>query len=296
LSFNGTGSSYPSVVPLVDAYAGAIAPYARNLYPPSAGYVRYQTFGVAPNRQFIIEYNNVPVVGIPNAVTFEVILTETVNSIRFQYLSVPAAPIGFGIESPDQQHGMGNGGSGDLFIAASRVRNSYAVEFSPATRWLGATPLTAQVRSGEFASIIVTLDARNLTEGDYDGKMVVYSNDPLNPLIEVPVSLSVVPTGVSTGANPLPVSFALEPNRPNPFNPITTIAYDLPQTAKVRLVVYDVGGRQVRELVNGSQAAGRREIVWDGRNASGDFVASGVYFYRLIAGDFVQTRKMVLLK
>jgi flagellar hook assembly protein FlgD len=86
------------------------------------------------------------------------------------------------------------------------------------------------------------------------------------------------------------------PNHPNPFNPITSIGYDLPAASKVRLMIYDVSGRVINELVNQNQPAGHHEIIWDGRNASNDVVASGVYFYRLIAGSFVQTRKMVMLK
>jgi len=80
-------------------------------------------------------------------------------------------------------------------------------------------------------------------------------------------------------------------NYPNPFNPRTTIAYQLPATANVVLKVYDILGREVATLVNGKKGMGQYEKVWNGRN-----VASGVHFYRLVVGDFVQTRKLVLLK
>jgi hypothetical protein len=95
----------------------------------------------------------------------------------------------------------------------------------------------------------------------------------------------------------LPTKFALLPCAPNPFNPTTTIRYDVAEEGvKVSIVIFDVTGRRVRTLVDGVQPAGRQSAVWDGRDDGGRTVASGVYFYRMNAGRFVQTRKMVLLK
>jgi hypothetical protein len=85
-------------------------------------------------------------------------------------------------------------------------------------------------------------------------------------------------------------------NFPNPFNPQTTIAFSLAQRSNVHLAVYDVNGALVRTLANEARATGAYELTWDGRDASGHEVASGVYFYKLNAGDFTQTRKMVVLK
>ncbi len=86
-------------------------------------------------------------------------------------------------------------------------------------------------------------------------------------------------------------SYGLSQNYPNPFNPTTEIRYALPEDAQVRLVVYNVAGQEIKTLVNGGQEAGYHECVWNAKD-----VASGVYFYRLQAGDFVQTREMILLK
>jgi len=88
----------------------------------------------------------------------------------------------------------------------------------------------------------------------------------------------------------------LEHNFPNPFNPQTTIAFSLKDGANVSLSIYDVGGRRVRDLVNENRTSGAYKVVWDGRSSSGDPVASGVYFYKLVAGSFTDTKKMVLLK
>jgi hypothetical protein len=88
----------------------------------------------------------------------------------------------------------------------------------------------------------------------------------------------------------------LEQNFPNPFNPQTTLAYSVKDASDVSLVIYDVAGRRVRELVNEHRKAGVYKVVWDGRDGKGTQVASGVYFYKLAAGSFVDTKKMIMLK
>jgi hypothetical protein len=91
-------------------------------------------------------------------------------------------------------------------------------------------------------------------------------------------------------------AFTLSQNYPNPFNPETVIGYALGEASDVRLIIYNVLGQQVRELVNASQAPGQYSVRWDGRNALGAQVTSGVYIYRLVAGTQVEMRKMILLK
>jgi hypothetical protein len=83
---------------------------------------------------------------------------------------------------------------------------------------------------------------------------------------------------------------------PNPFNPATTIAFELASPGHVSITVYDVSGRMVRSLVDGNRPAGIHEVTWNGRDGGGAPVASGVYFYRMIAGEIIDTRKMVLLR
>lgn len=89
---------------------------------------------------------------------------------------------------------------------------------------------------------------------------------------------------------------SLSQNFPNPFNPATAIGYTIDNDSDVELNVYDVAGRLVRTLVRASQGAGSYEARWDGRDTAGQPVASGMYFYRLKAGDFSQTRRMVVLR
>lgn len=93
-----------------------------------------------------------------------------------------------------------------------------------------------------------------------------------------------------------PVIYSLKQNYPNPFNPITTLRYDLPERAHVKLTIYDILGRQVKIIVQDVQEPGFKSVIWDATNDRGQSVGAGVYLYHIRAGDFVQTRKMVLLK
>ncbi len=94
----------------------------------------------------------------------------------------------------------------------------------------------------------------------------------------------------------IPDQYILFPNYPNPFNPLTTLRYDLPEDAMVNITIYDMLGREVKTLVNTTQDAGFRSVIWNATNDYGKPVSAGVYLYQIKAGEFVQIRKMVLLK
>jgi len=96
--------------------------------------------------------------------------------------------------------------------------------------------------------------------------------------------------------NQLPVAFNLYNNFPNPFNPVTALRYDLPVDALVNITIYNMIGREVRTLVNTTQDAGFKSVIWDATNNQGKPVSAGVYLYQIQTGEFVQTKKMVLLK
>ena len=93
-----------------------------------------------------------------------------------------------------------------------------------------------------------------------------------------------------------PRSYKLAQNSPNPFNPSTTIRYDMKEKGLVRIKIYNVAGALVRTLVDGVRDAGAQSVPWDGRNNTGSAVASGIYFYKMEAKGFAETRKMVLLR
>ena len=94
----------------------------------------------------------------------------------------------------------------------------------------------------------------------------------------------------------IPVEFTLEQNYPNPFNPNTVIRYSIVSPSLVSLKIFDILGREVKTLVNKEQVNGVYEVNWNGDDELGNKVSTGVYFYRIDAGDFVQTKKMMLIK
>ena len=108
--------------------------------------------------------------------------------------------------------------------------------------------------------------------------------------------LSVTLDWMSVEGDQLPKTYALHQNYPNPFNPITTLRYGLPEDAMVNITIYDMMGRVVSNLVNNQQYGGYKSVKWNATNNQGEPVSAGVYLYKIQAGDFVDTRKMILLK
>jgi flagellar hook assembly protein FlgD len=94
----------------------------------------------------------------------------------------------------------------------------------------------------------------------------------------------------------IPLQFALNQNYPNPFNPVTTLRYELPENALVNITIYDMMGRVVSNLVSNQQRAGYKSVQWNATNNTGQSVSAGIYLYTIQAGEFRQTKKMVLLK
>ena len=108
---------------------------------------------------------------------------------------------------------------------------------------------------------------------------VVFENSSLS-------SIEVVP----------PKIFSLQQNYPNPFNPFTTIFYEISGATYVKIIVYDLLGNVVKDLLNNYESEGKKSIVWNGRNNMGQEVSAGVYIYTMIANSNFQTKKMLLVK
>jgi len=109
------------------------------------------------------------------------------------------------------------------------------------------------------------------------------------------IEVSELSTANSIG-EVLPEGYSLAQNYPNPFNPSTSIAFYMPVTGHVKVEIYNVLGRSIAVIFDGQAQAGENKVVWDGRDTNGDATASGVYFYRLTADKYTETRKMMLLK
>jgi hypothetical protein len=139
---------------------------------------------------------------------------------------------------------------------------------------------TSALKDGEIATV-------NLSLKNKEAKFEVNGNVTLNEDIAKTLASSV---------KLIPSQFDLSQNYPNPFNPTTNIKYQLAADTKVSLVVYDMLGQKVASIVNGVQEAGYYTVQWNGMNDFGQKVSSGVYIFRLVAGDFVSVKKMNLLK
>ncbi|MBD3401729.1 T9SS type A sorting domain-containing protein [candidate division GN15 bacterium] len=132
----------------------------------------------------------------------------------------------------------------------------------------------------------------------YRGRAFVAWSDPRSNGLTIYGATTVyLPTDVVDDPDvTVPSTVELYQNYPNPFNPTTTISFALPGGSEVELSVYNLLGQKVRTLTDRYYSAGTYELTWDGQDSRGQTVASGVYFYRLRAGEIVQQKKMLLLK
>ena len=130
----------------------------------------------------------------------------------------------------------------------------------------------------------------------YTSNLFVISNDSEMDTLIVPVSgVGIMLARIELDAQ-LPHILVLYPNYPNPFNPVTTLRYDLPEQTHVNITVYDMLGRQVKTLINHTQDAGYKSVIWNATNDYGKPVSAGIYLYQIQAGEYMLTKKMVLLK
>jgi len=152
-------------------------------------------------------------------------------------------------------------------------------------------------------------EAANTTAGKHRVK-IAFTNDYWKPPADrnLYVDKIIVYSGASGMAKPqadqteendliaVPATFALSQNYPNPFNPDTYINYQLPEDCQVTITIYNTLGQKIRTLTDDVKSAGYYTALWNGRDDENQAVASGIFFYRISAGDFQCTKKMLLLK
>ncbi|MGH1362672.1 MAG: Ig-like domain-containing protein [Calditrichia bacterium] len=178
-------------------------------------------------------------------------------------------------------------------------------------------PETIEVTVQDFESGIAEVNILNTTNasiaipafspGTNDALIIIATKlDPnesatvVLQVIDVEGNITVCDPVYQTVSAVIPEGFVLEQNFPNPFNPNTLIRFDVPATSlgaqTVSLRVYDISGREIRTLINEAVQPGQHQVEWDGLSNNGSHVAGGIYFYRLVSGDYVATRKMVYMK
>ena len=149
-----------------------------------------------------------------------------------------------------------------------------------------------------FINDTLTIDGNSGDFVDFgcDGNIILSGDDIVLWRVDLDTSeceglqLGLPSPGIS------PKSFKVKQNYPNPFNPFTTLRYDLPKDEFVSITIYDLLGNVINNLVNTNQSSGYRSVQWNATNNQGQPVAAGVYFYSIEAGEFRQTKKMILLK
>jgi len=153
-----------------------------------------------------------------------------------------------------------------------------------------------QIEGSEMRLLVYSMHSAQINPGKFDLISIPFAGEGEVHLISAEAAdYTGRPYSTNISSSVLPEEFALDQNYPNPFNPTTTISFSLAGRSEWRLSIYNVVGKLVREYVDESEA-GVQNVVWDGRDNRGSAAASGVYFYRLTAGSFLQTKKMIFLK
>lgn len=218
--------------------------------------------------------------------TFEVILYDNEN-IKIQYLSLQNLVDDYTVGI--QNHAADDG----LTIAynESYLHDNLAILISVHS-WVQVSPLSGVIPAQSSTDLTLTFKTQQFPLGDFWAGLQIESNDPDEKVDIIPIHMIVSDiTEIGGEAGLQPEKFRLYQNYPNPFNPTTTIEFDVPHTEFVTLKIFNILGEEVSALVSKRLAAGNYKYEWDSSK-----LASGVYLYRLEAGDYVASKKMVLMK
>jgi hypothetical protein len=199
----------------------------------------------------------------------------------------------------------GDAGTMTLPMKVTGASNIYSVQFKANIGALKVSDLKANVPKDWMISwnaadgklMVAAAGVSPIDDGTIATICFQVEKDQKPEKIEAEALLNESTTqALSAQVAALPTQFALENNYPNPFNPTTTIMYQLPEDVRVSVTIYNIQGQVVRTLVNEDQKAGYYTIQWDGRSEAGTTVATGIYIYRINAGTFVTAKKMVMMK
>ena len=288
VSFNTYSVSYNNTpLPSNLAPRSMIAPLWDNLNMLSDSKLYY----LQENNRFIVQWDNMYTATGYGPYSFQLILYDNSN-IVLQYKNLTNLENAYTV-------GMQNGQATDGFYIAYNepyLHDQLAILITRRS-WVSVQPVGGTLAPGAQMDLQLTLKTEDFPPGHFWSSLQIFSNDPQRPQLVIPIHLKVDTVFTKLDQSVLTVSeFRLQQNFPNPFNPTTTITFDLPENVRVRLEIFDVAGRLICTLVNKHRNAGSHQVVWNGQDDTGNTVASGLYLYRLQAGDFVQSRKMLFMK
>jgi hypothetical protein len=185
---------------------------------------------------------------------------------------------------------ISNTGSGRLYIIVTdSIFNGQD--------WLSYNPTFALIEPGAQTSLSVEIDKTNLiTNTLYQAELLISSTDPLQPELTIPVNIFIGSTSSIHQNTAIPKELALHANYPNPFNPTTTLSFDLPRSTSVTLEVYNLLGQRIKTIVSGYLNAGSYRFIWDGTADTGHSISAGIYFYQLKTDEATLIKKMILTK
>ncbi|MDH4223819.1 MAG: T9SS type A sorting domain-containing protein, partial [candidate division Zixibacteria bacterium] len=282
-------------LPYSQGYFRLIAPFWSNLVLTDSS----EIYLFNSSDSLIVSFEKIKHFKYGDFYTFQVILTEE-GSIDFQYKELDqfndTATVG--IQNQD--------GTCALLVSCNQdyLQDTLRVRINPP--WFYFNPMSGEIGPGENQLVNLLFDSRFLPLGNYQGYLKIHSRDKnhfLNTL-SIPVSLEVdTTTSVEFEASQIPHTFELGQNYPNPFNPKTTIQFQfrslefgVREPIRTTLSIYNLLGQKVRTLLDEEKIPGNYRVVWDGKDQQSNKVSSGIYFYQLIVGNRIETRKMLLLK
>jgi hypothetical protein len=290
---NFTATSTNQGIPLVGGLDNFIAPFWDDLDPTQGGLIQY--YNDVENHLFVIQFTEVPLSEtIGNGTyTFQVLLYEN-GTIEFIYNLMEGITTSatVGIES--------DGGEQGLQITYNSFFPFYhrRVRFTRGGHWLTLSPSSVQLAPNESMTIDLIVNTNNMDGGSYSTNYQIFSNDPENPLLIYPVTVNV--QEVQNENNVVSNQFKILGNYPNPFQlgtrSGTRISFEIPFDDNVKVTIYDMKGRKVKELVDSKFQSGTHSVLWNGQNKNSEVVSSGVYFYKVETRQQSQTRKLLLMK
>ncbi len=241
----------------------------------------------AANNRFVIEYKDVPHFSVGGPYTYQVMLYSD-GRIYFQYLSMadPLNSATIGVENSTGTIAL------QTVFNAAYMHNNLAIKIEKGLAWVEEVPSFGTITPSGNQNVSVNFNAVGLAIGSvHEGFLKITSNDPVTPVKNVRIKMTVGAVDIQNNLTGIPSEFTLDQNYPNPFNPATKISYGLPKESFVSIKIFDILGKEVMKLVNENKQAGYHQVDFNASN-----FASGMYFYKIEAGSFVQTRRMMLLK